>query len=100
LERGLGGTLALIYWGVVAAMLVVFAVLIGLMFGPAIWLLWGVLCGAAYGLGLVLCGVAGVLTIAEGPRKGAIAFLVTSAVANAGLLVLAVILGALVWVLG
>jgi hypothetical protein len=80
-------------------MLVVLAVLVGMMFGPAISLLWAVLCGVAYGLGLLLCGVAGLLTIAEAPRKAAIAFLVTSAVANAGLVIMVIILGSLIWLL-
>jgi hypothetical protein len=79
---GIGAFLALGYWSVVAAMLVIGAVFILIVMGPAIIVGWLFLCACAWGLGLFLCVIAALLTIAPQLRRPAIAFLIGSAVAN------------------
>lgn len=82
---GIGAILALGYWGLVAAMLVVGAVFILIAMGPALIAGWLFLCACAWGLGLFLCVVAALLTIAPQLRRTAVAFLIGSAVANVAL---------------
>jgi hypothetical protein len=94
LDHGIGAVLALGYWAVVAAMLVVDAVFLVILMGPAIILFWAVLCVCAYGFGLLLCAVAGLLTIDRATRRAAVGFLIGSAAANIGLVVLVVLLAA------
>jgi hypothetical protein len=94
LDHGIGAVLALGYWGVVAAMLVVDAVFLVILMGPGITLFLAVLCVCAYGFGLLLCAVAGLLTIARATRRAAVGFLIGSAAANIGLVVLVVLLAA------
>jgi hypothetical protein len=79
---GIGAVLALGYWGVVAAMFAVAALFVLISMGPGIILVWLVVCACAWGFGLFLCVVAGLLTIAPQPRRAAVAFLIGSAAAN------------------
>jgi hypothetical protein len=79
---GIGAVLALGYWSVVAALGAIAVVCAVIMMGPAITLLFLVLCGAAWGFGLFLCGIAALLTIAPQMRRAAVAFLIGSAAAN------------------
>lgn len=79
---GVGAVLALGYWGVVAALLVVAALFVLISMGPGIILVWLVICACAWGFGLFLCVVAALLTIAPQLRRAAVAFLIGSAAAN------------------
>lgn len=92
--HGIGAFLALAYWGIAAAMIVVVAIFFVIFNGggPVIPLLWAVLCVCAYGLGLLLCAVGGLLTIPRATHRIAIGFLVGSTVANAGLVALVALL--------
>jgi hypothetical protein len=92
LDSGLGGGLALAYWGVVAVCFVLFAVSLAIFMGPAWILLLGLVCAGAWGLGLLLCAVAALLTIARQMRRAAVSFLIVSGAAQIGLAVLAVLL--------
>lgn len=92
---GVGAVLALGYWSVVAVLGVIAVVCAVIMMGPAITLLFLVLCAAAWGFGLFLCGVAALLMISPQMRRTAGAFLIGSAAAN----VVLVAGGAVVFVL-
>src|SRR5262245_38749162 len=85
-ELGIGGSLALIYWGVVLAMFLVALVFILITMGPGIILVWVILCFVAWGLGIVLMLVAGGLVFVPRLQRAAIGFLAVSAIANAVLL--------------
>jgi hypothetical protein len=86
LGLGIGAVLALVYWGLVAACLVVTAVSFFLTV-PALIVLTFVITACAWGCGLFLCVVAALLTISPQLRRGAVAFLLASAAANVALAV-------------
>jgi hypothetical protein len=86
LGLGIGAVLAVVYWGLVAACLVVTAVSFVLTV-PALIVVMSVISACAWGFGLFLCVIAALLTISEQLRRPAVAFLLASAAANVALAV-------------
>lgn len=92
IESGIGGTLALIYWGVVLAMFLVAFVFVLIVMGPGITLVWVIACFAAWGFGILLMIVVGGLAFVPRLRRAALGFVVASAAANV-VLVIALVVG-------
>lgn len=81
-EIGIGGLLALVYWGAVLAMFLVALVFILIVMGPGIILVWVIACFAAWGFGILLLLVAGGLQFVPRLRQAALGFVTVSAAAN------------------